>query len=210
MEVISHRGYWKKLEERNTNIAFERSFNLGFGTETDLRDYNGEIVISHDIANSSNTLFSDFLEIHKNAIQKNLPLALNIKSDGLQKQVKKILFDSQIENYFLFDMSIPDLKVSIESDLNTFSRLSEYEKELPFYEKVKGIWLDAFVNTWYTKDILTTHLKNKKTICIVSAELHKRNHIEHWNTLKNFGIQNMENMILCTDLPEEATQFFKI
>lgn len=209
MEIISHRGYWKKLEERNTNISFERSFNLGFGTETDLRDYNGEIVISHDIANPTNILFSDFLEIYKKTIYKNLSLALNIKADGLQKKVKKILVDYQIVNYFLFDMSIPDLKVSIEADLNTFSRLSEYEKELPFYDKVKGIWLDAFVDNWYTEDILTTHLKNDKTICIVSAELHKRDHISHWNTLKSFDIQNMENIILCTDLPEEATQFFK-
>jgi len=41
MLVISHRGYWKELAEKNRPIAFERSFALGFGTETDIRDYKG-------------------------------------------------------------------------------------------------------------------------------------------------------------------------
>ena len=53
MEILSHRGYWKNEGEKNTKIAFERSFQLGFGTETDIRDYKGELVISHDIADSS-------------------------------------------------------------------------------------------------------------------------------------------------------------
>ena len=39
MMILSHRGYWK---EKNLPIAFERSFSLGFGTET---DYKGELVI---------------------------------------------------------------------------------------------------------------------------------------------------------------------
>ena len=49
MEILSHRGYWKTVTEKNTIIAFKRSFNLGFGTETDIRDLNGNLVISHDM-----------------------------------------------------------------------------------------------------------------------------------------------------------------
>lgn len=50
MIVLSHRGYWKNSLEKNKFVAFERSFSMGFGTETDIRDFNGELVISHDIA----------------------------------------------------------------------------------------------------------------------------------------------------------------
>ena len=38
MEIISHRGYWKNVEEKNSSKAFKNSFDLNFGTETDLRD----------------------------------------------------------------------------------------------------------------------------------------------------------------------------
>ena len=38
MQVISHRGYWKAASEKNTQTAFKRSFSLGYGTETDVRD----------------------------------------------------------------------------------------------------------------------------------------------------------------------------
>ena len=53
MKILSHRGYWKTAEEKNTATAMHRSFSLGFGTETDVRDYNGKLVISHDIPDSS-------------------------------------------------------------------------------------------------------------------------------------------------------------
>ncbi len=38
MIILSHRGYWKEVSEKNKPIAFERSFSLGLGTETYIRD----------------------------------------------------------------------------------------------------------------------------------------------------------------------------
>mgnify|MGYP006075220631 CR=1 FL=1 len=49
--------------EKNMVVAFQRSLELGFGIETDLRDYNGEIVISHDIADKNSMRFSDFMKL---------------------------------------------------------------------------------------------------------------------------------------------------
>ena len=46
MIILSHRGFWKTKDEKNTITSFKRSFDCGFGTETDLRDHDGEIVIS--------------------------------------------------------------------------------------------------------------------------------------------------------------------
>ena len=85
MKILSHRGFWKNSDEKNKFSSFERTIKNGFGTETDLRDYNGEIVISHDIANNNvlnlDHIFSLFSDLE-------LTLALNIKSDGLQKILK--------------------------------------------------------------------------------------------------------------------------
>ena len=67
IEVISHRGYWKTPEERNAPVAFERSFSLGFGTETDVRDCVrdgvSELVISHDIPRGGEFAFADMLRL---------------------------------------------------------------------------------------------------------------------------------------------------
>ena len=120
MKFLSHRGYWNYDYEKNTAIAFERSFSLGFGTETDLRDLNGEVVISHDMPSVGVLTFSEMLEIYCK-YDKPLPLALNIKSDGLQKKVKSKLLEYGVENYFLFDMSIPDHLVSLKHGLKCFT-----------------------------------------------------------------------------------------
>ena len=111
MEILAHRGFWNKKKERNTLSSFKKALEHGFGIETDLRDLDGEIIISHDppIEGYSDFIsFSQFLDIYI-SFESNLPLALNIKSDGLYKLLKIILEKYQIKNYFLFDMSIPDL-----------------------------------------------------------------------------------------------------
>jgi glycerophosphoryl diester phosphodiesterase len=129
MIVISHRGYWKKAHEKNLLIAFERSFSLGFGTEMDIRDYKGELVISHDIADESCILVKEMLDIY-NKYGGNLPLAFNIKSDGLQMKLKELLEKYDIENYFVFDMSIPDGLQYLKEDIilkKTIGRIRDIE-----------------------------------------------------------------------------------
>ena len=208
MKVISHRGYWKEAVEKNKPVAFERSFGLGFGIETDLRDYAGEIVISHDIADN------DAINLHElfavfNKYDKNLPIALNIKADGLQQKIKVALQEFQIENYFVFDMSVPDTVCYIKEGICFFSRQSEYEPKPAFYEQCKGIWLDAFIDNWYDTKIIKDHVRNKKQVAIVSPDLHKRDVMPLWEKLKRDKINEMEDVILCTDIPEHAVNFFK-
>ena len=92
MKILSHRGYWKSDNEKNTRIAFERSFLLGFGTETDIRDLNGELVISHDppVSERNYVTAIDFFKLYK-SLGDGLQLALNIKSDGLQEKLMKLI-----------------------------------------------------------------------------------------------------------------------
>jgi glycerophosphoryl diester phosphodiesterase len=208
MEIISHRGYWFKNSEKNSDAAFQRSFSLNFGTETDIRDFDGELVISHDVANKNCITIEKFFEIYK-SINIQSSLALNIKSDGLQNLLKKSLKQNKINNYFVFDMSIPDTIMYLKEGMNVFIRQSEYERGESFYERSTGIWLDAFKTTWYSEELVKKHLNNGKKVAIVSSELHKREYLHHWTILKSWKIINDDNLILCTDLPEKATKFFK-
>lgn len=39
MQIIAHRGFWELEKEQNTTLAFQKSFENGFGIETDFRDF---------------------------------------------------------------------------------------------------------------------------------------------------------------------------
>lgn len=209
MIVLSHRGLWKSDKEKNTEIAFRRSFELGFGTETDIRDYCGELVISHDIAHSGCMTFRDFLQLYS-SYSADLPLALNIKADGLQNKMLVELHKYQITNYFVFDMSVPDGLAYLKAGIKTFTRQSEFEPHPAFYESAQGVWLDEFADHWVNQSIITSHLMKGKDICIVSPELHKRPMQNEWLHYKEIssGLKAKRNLMLCTDMPEEAERMF--
>ncbi len=209
MQILSHRGYWKYLDEKNTQAAFQRAFTLSFGTETDIRDYQGKLVISHDIANEKCLELSSFFEIYKE--YGDLPLALNIKADGLQIKLQELLSKYEIKNYFVFDMSIPEEIVYIRDNFNIFTRESEYESTPLFYEQAKGVWLDEFENHWINESTIQKHLAHNKKICIVSPDLHKREYIPVWHDYKKIITNiNSSDVMLCTDFPEEARRFFDV
>lgn len=60
IKIIAHRGMWFQQDEKNTFPAFERALQNGFGIETDFRDCNGELVISHDPASQNAIKAKDF------------------------------------------------------------------------------------------------------------------------------------------------------
>lgn len=209
MEIISHRGFWKDISEKNSHIAFKRSFELNIGTETDIRDYKGKLVISHDLPNKESITFTDFLSIY-NETKCDSTLALNIKSDGLQTELKKTLQTFDINNYFAFDMSIPDAIMYLKYNLNTFFRFSEYEFENPLWKMCDGIWYDSFTDMKLDLKIINKLISTNHKICIVSSELHKRDQRDQWNTITMLDqeIFNSNNLLLCTDLPIDAMEFF--
>ena len=43
MLLLAHRGFWQKNFEKNTFEAFQRSFEISCGLETDIRDIGGGI-----------------------------------------------------------------------------------------------------------------------------------------------------------------------
>lgn len=206
--ILSHRGYWLQQEEKNTTVSFERSFSLGFGTETDIRDFNGELVISHDIANKQAITLKYFFELYA-SFDKTLPLALNIKADGLQQPIAELLRKYNIENYFVFDMSIPDTIGYLKKGISFYTRQSEYETNLALYQEAQGVWIDEFNHHWIDDNVLKAHLDKGKNICIVSPELHKREYHKEWLDYKtNYNLFTDSRISICTDKPEEAKAFF--
>jgi glycerophosphoryl diester phosphodiesterase len=207
MIILSHRGYWQGVQEKNVLSAFNRSFSLAFGTETDLRDRNGELVISHDPAREDALPAELFFASYAQHAQ-NLTLALNIKADGLQKLLSEALSLHQIQNYFVFDMSVPDMISYINSGIRVFTRQSEYEPNPALYEQAHGVWIDCFNEDWVDEHTIETHINNGKQVCLVSPDLHKRTFETFWTRLKKMPISKSFDLMLCTDYPEEARNYF--
>lgn len=209
MRIIAHRGFWTDKNEKNKKTAFIRAFDFGIGTETDLRDYAGKILISHDMPNGYEITFEDLLNIMNG---RNLLLALNIKADGLADEIKNILLKYNHTNYFTFDMSIPDMVYQINRGIKVFTGLSDIVKNPILLDKSKGIWLDSFYSDWFEEKIIDDLIgkteKNNKKVCIVSADLHKRDNKKQWEIIKKCKYFESDNLILCTDKVEEAFKYF--
>jgi hypothetical protein len=205
MIIISHRGYWKEPAEKNKSIAFHRSFDLGYGTETDVRDMRRTLMIAHDPPDGSEITLEAMLEI---LAGRDLPMAMNIKADGLARDLNAAMQAHGLTKWFTFDMTVPEMVVQLHLGLPVFTRASEYEQPPPCYDRARGVWLDAFVSVWYTPAVIESFLRDGKQVTIVSPELHGRDHMDLWAALKSSGIATHPELMLCSDIPEAATTFF--
>ena len=207
--ILSHRGWWKVDTEKNTREAFRRSFIHGWGSELDVRDFQGKLVVSHDPPLNADFPFSDLLDIYKQSGCTG-PLAINIKADGLQTMLAEVLSAYDIKNYFVFDMSVPDALGYLKADLRAFTRQSEYEREPAFLGRAAGVWLDAFHGSWADAGVIEPHLSSGRQVALVSPELHRRAYLEEWAVWRSLDKRTGggNRLMLCTDFPDEAEQFF--
>jgi hypothetical protein len=210
MELLSHRGYWKKPEEKNTKSANDLSFKHAWGIETDIRDFDKELVISHDVAKDNNYSAAYLLEQYNHYPEK-CTLALNVKADGLSVILLDLLKQYKIDNYFVFDMSIPETLRYLQLEMNVYIRYSEYEvPNAALYAKAKGIWLDIFKEIWFDKSFVDLQLNNGKKIAFVSPELHGRDEMELWALIKENNWHLSSQVLLCTDVPDKAKIYFDL
>lgn len=209
MRIIAHRGWWQKEEEKNNMISFQRAFLNGYGVETDLRDYGGQLVISHNVADSNSVLCEEFFDLYRQ-YGNNVPLALNIKSDGIQDILREQIEKYKVTNYFVFDMSIPEMVAYKQKKFPFFTRCSDIEKECVLYQDAQGIWMDTFYDdNWKLCDSAKAGLDAGKCVVVVSPELHGKSRKKMWDMIKQEHMDTAKAFCLCTDYPEEARYFFE-
>ena len=140
--------------------------------EFDVRDSNGICIVQHDPFKNGVEL-NIFLDLCKERF-----LIVNIKSEGIEEFVFKMLHERNIQNFFMLDCTIPVLYKYISRGENRFAiRLSEVESiesVLLWKDKIKWVWVDCF-----SKNILTKYLEEQLhsagfKLCIVSPELQGR------------------------------------
>ena len=206
--IICHRGFWNNLSDQNSLNSFYKAFKNNFGIETDIRDCNGKILISHDMPTGKEIELYNLLNLYVSN-QTKVSLLLNIKSDGLHNKLLEIMKEFPRIDFFCFDMSVPDMKIYANSKIPFLTRLSDYEKDLCFIDEAKGIWLDAFNNDWYNKRTINKLIKMDKLVFIVSSECHNRPYKKCWQRLKKMNLPwSSKKIFLCTDFPKEAHKYF--
>ncbi|MDI6773840.1 MAG: hypothetical protein QME60_00360 [Verrucomicrobiota bacterium] len=181
---------------------------MGFGIETDVRDRLGELVISHDPASRESPSWDAALGLYRDQGRRGA-LAINIKADSLQELLADSLRRHGIDNYFVFDMSVPDTVLYAARGVRFFTRQSEYEREPPLYDHAAGVWIDGFQTDWFSAEDLRGHLAAGKDVCVVSPEIHGRNCGRVWATLKGLAGAWACSLMLCTDRPEAAEAYFR-
>ena len=206
MVILCHRGFWGRSVPANSLQALKASLESGFGFESDLRDYQGRLVIAHNIAEEISPA-AEQVFAYLQEYSDRYCFAVNIKADGLKDQLAGLLKKYHIKNYFAFDMSVPQMIEYRDMGITYFTRQSEHECAPVLYADAAGVWIDAFEDdAWVTERLIEEHVKNGKKVCLVSPDLHGRDPAEFWARLKKAG--SSEQVMLCTDRPIEADQYF--
>lgn len=217
-QILAHRGLWTEANEQNSFVALARALDEGFGIETDVRDHNQDLVVSHDLPTGQSWPLVSLLEYYESS-RSTAWLALNIKADGLADSLQELMAHFSIGKYFVFDMSVPDMRHYDRLSIPFLTRQSELEAEPALYDRACGVWLDAFDGQWYSSATIQGHLEAGKHVAVVSPELHRRPVESTWDLLWNLvpsdrtdsstdrkTIPGRSELLVCTDHPREFRQ----
>ena len=169
------------------------------GIEVDIRSNGEELIIHHDPFKKGE-LFTTWIKSYKHKL-----IVLNVKEEGLENKILKILKKNKIKNYFFHDQTFSSLLKS-KKKMNVSLRYSEYEdlkKTDELFDNIKWLWIDNF-NEIKLKNKFYFFLKKKKVkICIVSPELVNKNRL---NEIKKLFLYFKRNNFfidaVCTKNPE--------
>ena len=168
-----------------------------WGVEIDIRDYDGDLRLTHDPFRGGLTL--DALL----AAYRHGTLIFNVKCDGLEGRVMEAAARHNVTNYFFLDLANPTLiRLARGGERRLAVRFSEYEPIeacLPFAGMADWVWIDCFTRLPLDPDSYA-RLKKHFRLCLVSPELQKHPASAIADYRK--ALKTMPLDAVCTDLPD--------
>jgi hypothetical protein len=115
---------------------------IEYGVEVDLRDFGKKIILQHDPFKDGES-FEEYLKNYNHGT-----MILNIKSEGIETKVLKLLRQYNVKSYFFLDCSFPMINfLSSKGERNIALRFSEFEGVDTISlmsKKIDWIWVDCF------------------------------------------------------------------
>ena len=143
-----------------------------YGVEIDLRDYQDKIILQHDPFKDGECI-EDYLKHYNHGT-----MILNIKSEGIEPAVLKLIKKYNVKDYFFLDCSFPMINfLSSKGEKNIALRFSEFEgldSIRLMSQKVDWIWVDCFSKLPITPENYKTLKSLNYKLCLVSPELHNQ------------------------------------
>jgi hypothetical protein len=186
------------IKHRVNTIKQLKNTSTLFGVEIDLRSDQKDIYLHHEPF-LKGVKFNQWIKHFKHKL-----IVLNVKEEGLEKKIIKILNKNDVNNYFFHDQTFSTLlknmrntKVSIR-----YSEYEEIKEKDKIFKYVKWVWLDHFTSFPLNLKFYKYLKKNKIKICIVSPELvskkfsYKSKKLKEYILKKGFKID-----AVCTKLP---------
>ena len=171
------------------------------GVEVDIRSQGKELIIQHEPFDQGES-FLEWLNFFKHGI-----LILNVKEEGLETHLLKLMEKHNIKKFFFLDQSFPFLrKTALTGENRCAVRMSEYESietVLSLTGIVEWVWVDCFSQFPLTYQQTNTLQKKGFKLCFVSPELQGQLNLAD---IKKFR-QNIESLgingdAVCTKHPE--------
>ena len=158
-----------------------------------------KLIIHHD----PYALGEDFEIWLKN--YKHSLLILNVKEEGLEQKILRLLSDYNIKDFFFLDQSFPFLIRTSSYEPRCSIRVSEYETfetALKFPYKVDWIWFDTFEPLTLLKYDISSLKNSGFKICLVSPELQGREPVAEISEIREYiHEKNLQIDAVCTKLP---------
>lgn len=193
--IFAHRGLWGEGLAPNSSDSIRAALRLGFSVETDLRDFGGRVVVSHDPVQRGEQPI-DLGALRELKSRNGAIFALNIKSDGLVP-----LMGKREPREFFFDMSTPEVLKYSKADLPLALRISDLEEQSqPSGVQGEWLWIDSFQGDWFLQSSFSP--REQVGAVLVSPELHGRDPSAAWDWLARLWSE-IPNLCVCTDLPKE-------
>lgn len=170
--------------------------------EVDVHAFGQRLVIHHDAMKDGPDL-ADWLA----AAGRRFAI-LNIKEEGIEEAVLEMAENSNLEDFFLLDLSFPSLmKMVRRGETRLALRVSEYEHYkavLKLNDKISWVWLDCFDGFPLDKEGCAELAASGVKICLVSPELHGPPRSEKDIMAFQSTLLNNEMIVdaVCTKMPE--------
>lgn len=212
--LLAHRGLWGADVPPNSVAALTSALEQGFGIETDVRDRDGRVVVSHDPPDADAPDWAALVERWSSeGLLDGRVIAVNVKSDGLLPAMESARATLRGTASFYFDMSFPQTLAYARAGEPVALRVSEYEPLRGSLVDALGIapcfWLDAFASDWWLASPWRAEIDEACAtgrVAFVSPEIHGRDPRPAWAWFAT-TIAAGGDVLACTDRPADLLEY---